>query len=130
MSRNVARHLDNLDPEINFNLNNDACNYYTINNFNMSFSSDSDKYFLLNQNIQSFNSKQTVFEAFLESFNIQFHAIVLSETWNDSTNIKLCAIENFEPIHTHRIRPPGHHGGIGGGISIFANSSMYNIKKK
>ena len=129
MSRNDEIRLNNIDPDINFNLNIDACRYYSIDQFNLDFSSDTGKYFLLNQNIQSFNAKQAVFEAFLASLNVPLHTLVLSETWNEPKNLQLCKIENFRGIHTHRTIRRSEHGGIGGGVSIFANSSIYNIKK-
>ena len=59
-------HLNNLDPDANLNLNANACRYFTIEQFNLSFSNDTGKYFLLNQNVQSFNAKQAVFEAFID----------------------------------------------------------------
>ena len=129
MSRNDEIRLNNIDPDINLNLNIDACRYYTIDQFNLDFSSDTGKYFLLNQNIQSFSAKQAVFEAFLASLNVPLHTLVLSETWNEPKNLQLCKIENFRGIHTHRTIRRSQHGGIGGGVSIFANSSIYNIKK-
>ena len=124
MLRTDNNHLDTLDPDINLNLNTDACKYFTVDQFNLGFSNDTSKYFLLNQNIQSFNAKQAVLEAFLESLTVPLHTIVLTETWNDSKSIQLCQIENFEAIHTLRNTP--HRGG---GVSIFVNSSLYNIKK-
>ena len=117
-------HLNNIDPDTNLNLNANACRYFTIEQFNLSFSSDTGKYFLLNQNVQSFNAKQAVFEAFIDSLNAPLHTIVLTETWNDSKSLQLCKIENFEAIHTYRNTP--HRGG---GVTIFANSSLYNINK-
>ena len=123
MTRTDENLLDSLDPDTYLNLNANSCKYYSIDQFNLSFSNDTGKYFLLNQNIQSFNAKQAVFEAFLDSLSVPLHTIVLTETWNESRNLQLCNIENFDVIHTVR------NTSRGGGISIFANSTLYCLKK-
>ena len=52
------------------------------------------------------------------------HTIVLTETWNDSRSLQLCNIDNFDVVHT--VRNTAHRGG---GVTIFANSSLYYINK-
>ena len=123
MVPNVDNHLTHIDPDENLNFNNDACKYFTINEFNSFYCNDGDNYMLLNQNIQSFTSKQPTFDAFLESLCSKFNIITLTETWNTEKNIQLCKIDNFEAVHTHR------NARIGGGVSVFANSSIYGITK-
>ena len=85
-------HFDNIDPDSNLNINVNACKYFTIDQFNHSFSNDTSNYLLINQNIQSFDAKQAVFEAFLDSLNVPLHTIVLTETWNDSNSLQFCKI--------------------------------------
>ena len=121
--------FERIDPDGNLDLNIDVCKYFTIREFNSNFSSDKNSYMLLNQNLQSFNAKQAVFEAFLDSLCTPLNALVLTETWTEANTLELCNIDNFDPVHTHRLRPLGHHGAIGGGVSIFANSSIYGILK-
>ena len=121
--------FDTIDPENQLNLNVEACKYYTIDQFNSSFDSDAGNYLILNQNLQSFNAKKTAFEGFLDSLSVQFHTIVLTETWNELKYLNLCKIDNFDAEHTFRNSAQRSSGGIGGGISIFANSSLYYIKK-
>ena len=88
-------------------------------------------YEILNQNIQCFSAKNNILEAFLAAVNVPFHSIVLTETWNEDNSLETCKIDGFEAVHTHRIRDVvrNPHGVLGGGVSIFANSSMYGIDK-
>ena len=130
MFTSIDDQFDHIDPDFNLDINSDRCKYYTIDEFNLHFSSDAKAYLLLNQNIQSFNSKQSLLEAFLESITLPFHSIVLTETWNQEKYLNLCEIENFDGVHTYRDVPNHNtHGGPGGGVSIFTNSSIYGIKK-
>ena len=122
--------FDHIDPDINLDINHDRCKYYTIDEFNLHFNNDAKGYLLLNQNMQSFNAKQPLLEAFLESISIPFHTIVLTETWNQSMYLNLCQIDNFSAVHTYRDIPNRRNrGGPGGGVSIFSNSSIYEINK-
>ena len=121
---------DLIDPDSNFDLNLDRCKYFTIDEFNSNFSNDDGTYLLLNQNIQSFNAKKHLLEAFLEAISLPFHTIVLTETWNEKKYLNLCNIVNFSAVHTYRDRPEGNtRGAVGGGVSVFTNSSMYAIIK-
>ena len=122
-------HFRGIDPDGNLNLSVDPCRYFTLDQFNSSFSADGNNYMLLNQNIQSFHAKKAIFEAFLDSLSAPLNTIVLTETCNDSHNLQLCKIDNFEPVHTHRSVRQSQHGRIGGGVSIFANTTIYDIKK-
>ena len=127
---NTNDRLNNIDTDNNIELDVDACKYFTVSEFNSNFGDDAGHYFLLNQNIQSFNSKQAIFEAFLNSLSHMPNSIVLTETWNDSNNLSLCKIDSFDAVHTHRERPDNrNHGTIGGGVSVFVNSTKYEIEK-
>ena len=123
MSIHNVDQLDDIDPDAILNLSNNVSRYYTIDEFNASFGAVKNNYLLLNLNIQSFYAKQSIFEAFLDSVCTPFNTMVLTETWNDSRNLNMCKIDNYEVEHTHRTLSRG------GGVSIFANSLMYGIKK-
>ena len=123
-------HFDHIDPDNNLDLNQDQCSYYTIDEFNSKFNNNTGTYLLLNQNMQSFHSKQPLLEAFLESISLPFHTIVLTETWNQVKYLNLCKIDNFNVVHTYRDLPDQNtRGGPGGGVSVFSNSSIYDIQK-
>ena len=115
--------LNDIDPDINLSLNTNLCKYYTVQEFNSSFGAVKDNYLMLNMNIQSFHAKHSILEAFIESLCIPFNTMILTETWNDSINYNLCKINNYEAVHTYRTISRG------GGVSIFADSSIYGIKK-
>ena len=115
--------LNDIDPDIVLNLNANECKYFTVHDFNASFGAVKDNYFMLNLNIQSFHAKQSIFEAFLGSLCIPCNTLVLTETWNDSSYVHLCKIDNYEAEHTFRTTSRG------GGVSIFASSTMYGMEK-
>ena len=129
MWRPADEQFHTIDPDFNLNIDNNNCRYFTIDGFNSNFGNDAEKYLLFNQNLQSFHAKKNIFEGFLDSINASFHTMVLTETWNESHTLGLCKIDNFSPIHSHREIRRSPHGGIGGGVSIFANTSIYDIKK-
>ena len=119
-----------IDPDTNLDIFSNRCRYYTIDEFNSNFSNAVGSYLLLNQNIQSFKAKQPLLEAFIESISSSFHTIVLTETWNEKKYLNLCKIEGYHVVHTYRDLPNRRaHGGVGGGVSIFSNSTMYDITK-
>ena len=122
--------FERIDPDRNLDINSNQCTYYTIDDFNSKFSNDTGKYLLLNQNIQSFKSKQPLLEAFLESISPSFHAIVLTETWNEKKFLNLCKLEHFNVAHTYRDFPDrATQGTVGGSVSVFCNSSIYDLQK-
>ena len=122
--------FERIDPDRNLDINSNQCTYYTIDDFNSKFSNDTGKYLLLNQNIQSFKSKQPLLEAFLESITPSFHAIVLTETWNEKKFLNLCKLDDFNAVHTYREFPDRvAQGTVGGGVSVFCNSSIYDLQK-
>ena len=120
--------LDAVDPDANLFLNASSCNYFTIANYNIEFPV-SNQFSLLNQNVQSFNSKKPQLETLIASANHSFHAMVLTETWNSVDNFNLCNIEGYNVVHSYRISPAPSRGGIGGGVSIFADCNLYKLKK-
>ena len=128
----IGDRFNHIDPDGNFDTGSNRCNYYTIDQLNLSFNNDDGTYLLLNQNVQSFHAKQSLLEAFLESISLPFHSIVLTETWNQQKYLNLCMIENFSAVHTYRDLPNRNdnaRGGLGGGVSVFTNSSIYDITK-
>ena len=117
----------NIDPTENL-LISDDCNYYTIDEFNVTFENFTNDYLLLNQNIQSFHSKHSKLDSFLESIKPKFHSIVLTETWNSADNVSLCYLDNYTAVHNHRESNP-RRGGPGGGVSIFSKSNLFTMKR-
>ena len=129
MNRTNNEYLNVIDPDNNVETNVDSCKYFTVSEFNSFSGCDAGNYLLLNQNIQSFEAKKSMFEAFLGSIPCPFHTIVLTETWLEEKYLDLCKIDHFNAVHTYRTERRGQRGGIGGGISLFAISSVYEISK-
>ena len=120
---------ENLDPDDNLSLNRNVCQYLSIDSFNALNLSDSVNFSILNQNSQSFHAKKSKLESFLMSLKHEFHSLIITETWNHENIIDLCHLDNFNAVHTFRQNSLPSHGGIGGGVSVFANSNLYKVRK-
>ena len=125
---NAVTHLEAADPDVNLFLNETSCNYCTIADYIVDFPV-SPQFSLLNQNVQSFQSKKPQLEALIGATNHSFHALILTETWNTADNKVLCNMDGFTAVHSYRNTPAPSRGGIGGGVSIFANCNLYKLKK-
>ena len=118
-----------LDPNQNLNVNGSDCRYTTISEYNFDYSDCSDTFSLLNVNLQSFHAKKSKFEAFLATLQDEFDILVTTETWNSDHNVNLCYMTDYNGVHTYRSSPIPSHGGIGGGVSVFADTRKYKIAK-
>ena len=116
--------FDDFDADIDVN-----CRHLTISEYNSSFSGNNNDFSLLNINLQSFHAKSTKLESFLAAIHDDFNVLVLTETWNHKDNVNVCNIFDYNGVHTYRTSPLPLHGGIGGGVSIFADTSKHSIAK-
>ena len=114
--------LENLDV-------NDSCKHVTVSEYNSCFPECNNNFSLLNLNLQSYHAKSSKLEGFLAAIHDDFNVLVFTETWNHKDNVNLCNIMNYNDVHTFRTSPIPLHGGIGGGVSIFADSRKHNITK-
>ena len=83
MSAERSEILDHLDPDANFvdlTASQDMCRYFTVDEFNNNDNLNSNQFSLMNYNICSFNHNGALFESLLESVNLEFKCIVISET--------------------------------------------------
>ena len=120
--------LDNLDPDLNLfdnHINSQNCNYITTREF-CDASMDPNHFSILNYNIRSFHKNGLVFESLLNSLNHPFKCLVISETWNNDTNLQLCKINSYDGFHT--FRPQNHVYTVSGGISIFCKNGYNSLK--
>ena len=120
--------LEAIDPDVNLVLNEDYCSHITLSNLPNELLSRN-WFLLLNQNVQSFHSKKPHLEALITAANHSFHALVLTETWNSAHNHNLCNIDGYNAVHSYRNTPIPTRGGIGGGVSVLADLSLYKIEK-
>ena len=106
LEENVLEQLSNLDPDDNyFNhftpspLNN-ACDYYSLENFNRLQQNDITlNLTLINYNIRIFFSNGIIFESFILTMNKPPDFMVLTETWNSRDLVNLCKFYNYSGIH-------------------------------
>ena len=118
-----------LDPDENLISNGSDCRHSTISEYNSCYIDCGDDFSLLNINLQSFHAKKSKFEGFLAAVHDNFDVLVLTETWNCHDNVNLCNMNNYNGVHTYRSSPVPSHGGIGGGVSVFVDSTKYNVTK-
>ena len=113
-----------VDPDINFGFNaNRPCTYYTINTFNDvygKFNSKIKHLSLFHMNIRS--SSHTNLNdllCYLDTLDIDFKVIGLSENWGKTHNIDLRHIPGY--THHYCIRPRSK---IGGGASLYIKKEL------
>ena len=112
--------MADFDPDANFldpALPRDMCRYFTVSEVNNNRILKSDQFSLINYNICSFNKNGTIFESLLESIDLEFKCVVISETWNNELNMEQCKLPNYKEYHT-----PRSGEGVctkSGGISVF-----------
>ena len=116
--------LEDIDPDTNLLeevFPPDLCQYRTVNEF-CSLDLNDKNFSLLNYNIRSFSKNNTIFQSLLDSLNINFKCIVLTETWNHEDNLSLCRLPGYNGFHT--MRPKNHIYTISGGVSIFCDQTL------
>lgn len=91
-------------------------NYYSITNFNDSFTRDDQCFKLCNFNIRSFNANSDEFLAFLECLTLKFNVIILTETRFLEGAGR--GIDGYDGYHSGRVT------GLGGGVSVYCDSKL------
>ena len=120
--------MNDYDPDMNFldlALPGDLCKYLTVTECNNS-NQNSNKFSLLNYNICSFNKNSVQFESLLESINVKFKCIVITETWNNDMNIEQCILPNYIEHHTPRSGEEVFTRS--GGVSVFCADEIQAMK--
>ena len=116
--------FENIDPDLNL-LNtlvpHGSCKYFSVSDF-CNLNLKNDHFSLLNYNVRSFHKNGSNFQAMMDSLNVNFKCIVLSETWNNETNLQLCKLRGYKEFHIYR--PKGHVYSTSGGISIFCELNI------
>ena len=120
--------MQGIDPDLNLIQNflpESRCHYFTTNDF-CSLNLDNENFSILNYNIRSFHKNAPTFECMLNSLNIDFNCLVLSETWNKEENLNLCFLDGYNCFHT--FRPRDHIYSISGGVSVFCDQHWQAVK--
>ena len=117
-----------LDPDANFldlALSENSCNYLTVDELNKN-DCNLNQFSLINYNVCSFHQNGAQFETLLESINLKFKCIVISESWNTEMNIDQCKLPNYNDFHT--IRSGENVCTRSGGVSIFCSEDLHASK--
>ena len=124
----IEENLNDIDPDTNLLQNIfpvGSSQYFTTDEF-CSLNLNNNLFSLLNYNIRSFNKNGSQFKCLLESLNVDFSCLVLTETWNNEKNLDQCFLEGLNSFHT--FRPNDHIYSISGGISIFCDNHWKAVK--
>ena len=117
-----------LDPDANFldlAIPENSCNYLTVDELNNN-DYNLNQFSLINYNVCSFLQNGAHFETLLESINLKFKCIVISESWNTEMNIDQCKLPNYNDFHT--IRSGENVCTRSGGVSIFCSEDLHASK--
>ena len=100
---NVCDFEDKIDPNNNFFANIESeCSYYTASEFNNKMK-PGQNLSLIHFNCRSIKANFENMNYFLESLDVKFDIIAVSETWlRDSDNISDYSIENYEIVNINR----------------------------
>ena len=111
---------DTLDPDIHFNLDNVACDYFIEDSFNQMLRnenySDAD-FSLFHLNIRSLQRNFNNLINLLSLLDINFTLIGVSETWLNEPS-HLLDIDGYNFIHKHR---PNRSGG---GVGLYISNNL------
>ena len=128
MCESNMNNIDNIDPDINYFVDN-AVNFskYCMNNF---YETNIDKAKSLN--IMHNNSRSLLKDGRIDEYNIlldyinnPFHILAFTETWLKHDNVCSAEFEGYDSSHV--IRPVDEHfdcKGHGGGISLFIKEGL------
>lgn len=115
-----ASHFNALYPNLR---SDDHSKYYSIDDFNATFSLNSSDFNLLHLNIRSIYPKLDLFKTTLSSFRISFDVVVLSETWLNLSSVNLLDFPGYRIFHS--LRSDNRRGG---GVSILVNHKFCATK--
>jgi hypothetical protein len=112
----------NLDKPTTIN-----CEYYLPNDFEQQINRAkliNNKLSFMHLNIRSIVNKFDSFKQLINSFNIPFQVIGLTETWLNDNNDDLFELENYDFVNVNRCRKNG------GGVGIFISNQMKYKSRK
>ena len=93
--------------------------YYSLSKLNESFIDCSNDLSIAHLNVRSLYPKIDEFAALLDSIDIKFDCICVSETWLDYSSLQLCNVNGYMTYHV--VRDDGRRGG---GVSVLVNERI------
>ncbi len=94
LSHNLTTTLQNYVPECIYNGIN--CKYYNENSILQTYTQNKPTFSLLHFNIKSLNKHRTEFQAFLDTININFDVLALTELVNTNVESSATFFENYQ----------------------------------
>lgn len=122
----VETPLTEKDPDFQFYsdiqyIHNTKCDYYFEDCFREKIASsgrDKDKMSFFHLNIKSLPKHLNELEMYLDSLNLNFSFIGLSETWLDGDKKELYYLSSYNSVNKYR------HGKRGGGVSVYVKENI------
>ena len=109
--------LEENDPDINYDVGDSSCSYYEASLFRRQFSNNSDSLRVFHLNIRSVCKNMDELTLFLCSLKVEFHIIVLTETWlcDQSEFLDVAGYTAYHTVRTDR---------RGGGVTVLVKSNI------
>lgn len=106
-----------INPVDDYIANSSLCSYYDPQTFSKRYSKDTNPLNLFHLNIRSLNKNVDLLLLFLDSLKVDFHVIVLSETWlNDPS--EMLPVDGYKSYHSVRTDRKG------GGVSVLVRDTI------
>lgn len=109
--------LNPVHPIVHSFNDNPNCKYYEVQAFKRKFAGDLSSLKLIHLNIRSVNRNLDEFVIFLQSTCVEFHVIILSETWLGNSS-EFPDVDGYLAFHSVR------QGKAGGGISVLVRNDI------
>lgn len=107
----------NLDPELNYRVQDSTCTYYNFDNMSECFQNSSRSLKVISFNVRSIKNKIDLLLSSLSLVNIDFTIIILTETWLNNEN-EFPDIPGYTAYHCVR----SDRGG--GGVTVLVDHSV------
>ena len=125
-NQNIALSGSNFNLDLSFDTNKIPCEYYLPEDFkkNMENVNTKEKFSLIQLNIRSISNKFDLLNNLIDTMNIPFQIIGLTETWLNDNNMDYFALNNYEYFGSNRLNKRG--GGVGIYVSNHLESKSRN----
>ena len=123
--QNPALSDNNFELDLSFNTNKLQCHYYLPEDFKKIIENENmhEKFSLLHLNIRSISNKFDSLKNLINTLNIPFQIIGLTETWLNENNKDCFTMNNYEYFGSNRLEKRG------GGVCLYVSKELeYKIR--
>jgi hypothetical protein len=119
-NQNIALSGNNFNLDLSFNANKIPCDYYLPEDFkkNIENLNAKEKFSLIHLNIKSISNKFDSLKNLIDTMNIPFQIIGLTETWLNENNQEYFALKNYDHFGSSRPNKKG------GGVAIYVSNQL------